>query len=216
MVAAFEGLAQQAARSHSGRGVHHDDLLQEARIGLLQAARKYDPSLGNRFSTAAFQRVNGAVVDCIREHARTIRLPKDIHDELAKVERARTTLTARTGTEPTTDELAAELGFTTARIEQLAAWAAPTGALTDDMAAGLADAEAVAVDAELEAADALAALLSPLAAGSKQRRVLELRLGLVDDELPRSQAAVAKVLGISQAAVHALEKRAIKALAEAA
>lgn len=43
-----------------------DDLIQEARIGLIEAARTFDPDRGTRFATHAVWRIRGRVQNAIR------------------------------------------------------------------------------------------------------------------------------------------------------
>lgn len=71
------GLAySEAARScWRGRGLELDDLRAEARVGLMAAADKFDPSRGNRFSTYAVPCIRRALMDAL--HARDeIRVPR--------------------------------------------------------------------------------------------------------------------------------------------
>jgi RNA polymerase sigma factor for flagellar operon FliA len=49
-------------RSHVSR----DDMMAQARLGLLEAAGKYDPEQGARFATFAYYRIQGAVIDGLR------------------------------------------------------------------------------------------------------------------------------------------------------
>jgi RNA polymerase sigma factor (sigma-70 family) len=61
------------ARARAGRAairlpahIELDDLVQEASIGLLQAASRFDPSRGLSFATLARHRIDGAVLDYLR------------------------------------------------------------------------------------------------------------------------------------------------------
>lgn len=60
------GLACRALRT-APRGVELDDLISLGTVALLEAARRYDPSVGASFSTFAFPRVRGAIVDGIAQ-----------------------------------------------------------------------------------------------------------------------------------------------------
>lgn len=75
MVRAIAG--QQAAKMP--RHIAVDDLYQEGLIGLLDAARKYDPALGVSFPAYARRRVLGAILDYIRDQGP---LSRDHHKAL--------------------------------------------------------------------------------------------------------------------------------------
>ena len=53
LVSANLRLVVSVAREYAGRGVPMLDLIQEGSLGLLAAAKKFDPELGFRFSTYA-------------------------------------------------------------------------------------------------------------------------------------------------------------------
>ncbi len=63
-------LARQLARSLGGRcSVERDDLISAGRVGLLNAARRFDPAQGVTFSHFASFRVRGAMLDAVRENS---------------------------------------------------------------------------------------------------------------------------------------------------
>jgi RNA polymerase sigma-32 factor len=51
LISAYFRYANSQARKFKSTGIPHEDLVQEAVIGLVKAAEKFDPSLGYRFST---------------------------------------------------------------------------------------------------------------------------------------------------------------------
>lgn len=59
-------------RTHS----HYEDILQEGRIALCEAARRFDESRGYQFSTYATPRIRGAISHYLRDKLFTIRLPR--------------------------------------------------------------------------------------------------------------------------------------------
>ena len=63
-----------ALRGMASRGndvVTRDDLLQAGMMGLVEAARRYDPAQEAAFSTFAMLRIRGAMLDAIRQSDRT-------------------------------------------------------------------------------------------------------------------------------------------------
>jgi RNA polymerase sigma factor FliA len=77
-----EIIARQVSRA-IGRGLELDDLLSYGREGLLDAARRYEPSRGVPFRAYANYRVRGAIIDGVR---RMGRLPRRLHDRLRGLE----------------------------------------------------------------------------------------------------------------------------------
>lgn len=68
-----------------GAGAPLDELVSYGQEGLLDAARKYDPSRGVPFRAYASFRVRGAIVDGIRA---TARLPRRMHERLRALDAA--------------------------------------------------------------------------------------------------------------------------------
>ncbi len=95
------------------------DLVQEGNIGLLQAAERYDPDRGFRFSTYAVWWIRRAVLRALSYDSRQIRLPEHIVAWTSKLERARSGLCQELGREPDRDELAEALETTPAHVEFL-------------------------------------------------------------------------------------------------
>lgn len=63
-----------------GRMGDRDDLLQEARVGLLIAAKEYDFDRGTKFSTLVGWWVRNRVLGFQQNHGRNVRMPKSVHE----------------------------------------------------------------------------------------------------------------------------------------
>lgn len=73
-------VARSVAARYAGRGVEVDDLRQAARMGLVKAARGYDPERG-AFLSYAVPMATGEVRRCFRDLARSVRPPRVADDE---------------------------------------------------------------------------------------------------------------------------------------
>lgn len=73
-------VARSLAARYAGRGVEVEDLRQAARVGLVKAARRYDPEQG-AFLSYAVPMATGEIRHCFREQARCVR-PSGEDDEL--------------------------------------------------------------------------------------------------------------------------------------
>ena len=90
------------------------DLINEGNLGLMQAARKYDPSVEGqdvKFITYAVWWIRQAILHALAEHAGSFRLPQKQANTLYRLERVRSLLTERLGRSPTEAELARDLGI---------------------------------------------------------------------------------------------------------
>jgi len=123
-------------------GLDRDDMLGWGMIGLLSAADNWDESRGLKFSTFAFPRIRGAILDEMR---RADLLPRGRRESLRDIERSTAQLEQELGAPPT--------------LEQIAERAEVT---IDDVESALADARAV-IESSLDhdsASGPLGALLS--------------------------------------------------------
>lgn len=82
-----------------------DDLIQSGMIGLLEAAKNYDPSRGASFATFAGIRIRGAMIDEVRRHDWT---PRSVHKKQRQVQQAIAEIEAQTG-QPATGRQVADL-----------------------------------------------------------------------------------------------------------
>jgi RNA polymerase sigma factor for flagellar operon FliA len=90
-----------------------EDLVSAGTIGLVKAARDYDPSYNAEFKTYAYIRIKGAVLDELRSFSL---LPTNQNKQINKAAHITRKITEKTGAPPTDSELAQKLGIT---LEQL-------------------------------------------------------------------------------------------------
>jgi len=197
------------------------DLIQEGNLGLIRAVHGYDAERGFRFSTYATWWIRQSIARGVRNSERSIRIPAHIADHLTALNRVSTAMYGELAHEPTDEELAQELGWTTAEIrglrelpEEPRSLDAPLGDDGDgDLDAVVADGDAVD-PLEDVMAGSLSTELEQLLAhelNARECMVLQLRFGL-DGSEPRTLEAVGDVLGTTRERVRQLEARALQKL----
>jgi RNA polymerase primary sigma factor len=209
------------AKTYRNRAIPLEDLIQEGAIGLMQAAERFDPEKGFRFSTYATHWIRQAIGRAIDNKSKAIRLPAHVSQSLRKVERERIRLARELGYDPSPDQLAAALGLGTKKLLTLLqssqdllsldmtvgdSGGVTLGGLIRDRNLG-SDPENLVLDQEM--IGELQRILSEL--NDREQRVMRLRFRLDETEAP-VQEDIAKEMKLSRERVRQIEVQAIKKL----
>lgn len=109
-------LAFSIAITFQNRGISLEDLVQEANMGLIRAAEKFDVTKGYRFSTYAAWWVRQSLSKAITNHSRIIRIPAHIVEANNKIEKAIFDLRVELMRHPTNEEVGARVGKTAKEV----------------------------------------------------------------------------------------------------
>lgn len=211
------------AKRYRNPNVPFLDLIHEGNLGLIQAARKYDPFQEGqdvKFITYAVWWIRQAILHALAEHAGSFRLPQKQANTLYRLERIRSLLTDRFGRTPTDRELSQELGISIDDVRVLTRASQTSLSLNDpvdeegDSELGDLLEQTVLPDTDerILRESFLRALKDALdELPERERRVLELRFGLQDDQ-PKTLREIGEMLDLSRERVRQIESRALNKL----
>lgn len=204
------------AKRYRGLGLSYMDLIHEGSLGIIEAAKRFDPDRNVKFISYAVWWVRQAIFHALSEHSRVFRLPQKLSGQVSRLSTAREKLKSELERAPTTEELAQHTKLTTAEVEQLLL------AAGDDVSLSAA----VGEEGNLELGDTLEQETIPSVElemirtsfeqriqsmvgdlDDKEREVIRMRFGL-DGEEPRTLQEIGEAMGLSRERIRQIESRA--------
>ncbi len=210
------------AKKYQNRGVSLTDLIQEGNVGLVTAARKFDPEQGVKFISYAVWWIRQAILASLANHGRAVRVPLNRASDLARIFREKERLKQEKGREPTTDELAEATMLTPELVESLQTLNAaeirldaPIGDSEDSqLVERFITEEAAEPEVEVESrllTETITDALSTLEA--RDAKVLRLYFGL-EGEREHTLEEIGNMLGVTRERIRQLRDRALRRLRE--
>jgi RNA polymerase primary sigma factor len=210
------------AKKYQNRGMALTDLIGEGNVGLLTAARKFDPDQGVKFISYAVWWIRQAILASLARQGRSVRVPLNRTADLSRIVRTAETLRQDLRREPTPEEIAVATGLTLEVVRALASLNTsdvrldapldPEGdrSLIDRFIADeQGDAEEQAMDRFLsEEIEQALRTLPP-----RDAKVLRLYFGL-DGGREHTLEEIGGMLGVTRERVRQLRDRALKRLRE--
>lgn len=220
MITSNLALVVSIAKRYPTDGMTLLDLIQEGIFGLIRAAEKFDWRRGFKFSTYATYWIRQAIQRGMENKERTIRIPTNVLQRERRVQRAEKELAAQLGRAPTDEEVAAKAELQVGDVEALRDMARtvtsldrPVGDSGEAAFGDLLPSNAPAPEEEVIVSlreNAVRRALSELP--DQEREVVQLRYGLNGETAPVGIQEIGRRLGLRQAEVRTLERRALERL----
>ena len=213
------------ARKFEGMGLDLLDLISEGNLGLIEAAKRFDPERLNKFLTYASWWVRQAIFHALAEHGNKIRLPQKVAGHLVQLNRITQKLSQSLGRTPMLQEIAEASGMPPDEVERLQLLQQTTSTVSTEQGLG---------DSDLTVGDSLEQEVEPSAMHTmdqesfleqieyslatlteKERRIITLHFGLGGED-PMTLEQIGKQFkpSISRERVRQLEERALARIRE--
>ena len=207
------------AKRYRGLGVSFLDLIHEGNLGLIEAARRFDPERNVKFITYAVWWIRQALTHALSVQTRAFSLPQKLSGAAARLTREVAELTDQLERAPTSSEIAADMGVSEQDVAALLQLGARDVSLSDrkggDGEEGgpelgdLLESPTPPLEDDLvrqSLIDRVRAALSEL--DEKEREVVSLRFGLDRDGEMRTLQEIGDRLHLSRERVRQIESRA--------
>jgi RNA polymerase primary sigma factor len=210
------------AKKYQNRGVSLTDLIQEGNVGLVTAARKFDPEQGVKFISYAVWWIRQAILASLANHGRAVRVPLNRASDLARIFREKERLKQELGRDPAPDELSQATDLTPELIESLQTLNAaeirldaPIGDSEDSqLVERFISEEAAEPEQDVESrllTETVGVALTMLEA--RDAKVLRLYFGL-EGEREHTLEEIGNMLGVTRERIRQLRDRALRRLRE--
>jgi len=202
-------------KRYRGLGLSFLDLIHEGSLGLMEAARRFDPDRNVKFISYAVWWVRQAIFHALSEQHRIFRLPQKLSGQVSKVGNAREKLASELERAPTTAELARKTDLSEHEVENALKVAGDDLSLSTAVGDGtleLGDTieqdTVPSVERQLMRSsfeEQIRSLVAEL--DEKERQVISMRFGL-DGEDPRTLQEIGGALGLSRERIRQIESKA--------
>jgi len=218
-------------KKYKGMGLSLPDLINEGNLGLIEAAKRFDPDKNVKFISYAVWWIRQAIIHALTKYSRIYHIPQKLSDQISEMKRVKAQLKKELGREPTREETAERMNIEVEEIEDLEILESKDVSLSDkyyndDVEVGDKIRDSLSPSVELQIVknsvqENIRDILNQL--DEKQALVLKLRFGIEDEELkskygiedfsPKTLQEIGDKLDLTRERIRQIEKKAMRKLA---
>jgi RNA polymerase primary sigma factor len=206
-------------KKYRGMGLSMLDLINEGNVGLIEAAKRFDPGRNVRFISYAVWWIRQAIIHALSQYSHIYNIPQKLSDQISLMKKKTASLKTELGRDPTREEIAGALGISETDVEDLELLEERNVSLSDkcydddfEIEDRISDGEAESVEYQIIKASAqhqIRDMLSVL--DEKEATVLKLRFGL-DDDRPMTLQEIGDRLHLTRERIRQIEQKAMRKL----
>ena len=207
------------AKKYRGMGLSLLDLINEGNVGLIEAAKRFDPNRNVRFISYAVWWIRQAIIHALSQYSRIFNIPQKLSDQISEMKRKTVEMKAELGRDPTRAEIAERMGISEEDVDDLAVLNEKNVSLSDriyDDGLEVEDRISDEINPSVEyqiiknsVQDQVRRMLGEL--DEKEALVLKLRFGL-DDDHPRTLQEIGCLLDLTRERIRQIEQKAMRKL----
>jgi RNA polymerase primary sigma factor len=206
-------------KKYRGMGLSLLDLINEGNLGLIEAAKRFDPKKNVKFISYAVWWIRQAVIHALSKYSRIYNIPQKLSDQISEMKKTRAQIKKDLKRDPTREELAARLKTTVENVEDMEILSGRNISLSDkyydeDMEVGdrIKDSLTPSVEYQIvknSIEKQIRSILKEL--DDKEALVLKLRFGFEDDRAHTLQE-IGNRLNLTRERIRQIEKKAMRKL----
>jgi RNA polymerase primary sigma factor len=220
-------------KKYRGMGLSLPDLINEGNLGLIEAAKRFDPSKNVKFISYAVWWIRQAIIHALTKYSRIYHIPQKLSDQISEMKKVKAQLKKELGREATREEIAERMKIAVEDVEDMQILTGRDVSLSDkyyddDMEIGdrIKDSLSPSVEYQIvknSVQENIRVILNELE--EKEADVLKLRFGIFDkkleekygiqekDQSPNTLQEIGDKLHLTRERIRQIEKKAMRKLA---
>jgi RNA polymerase primary sigma factor len=206
-------------KKYRGMGLSLLDLINEGNVGLIEAARRFDPARNVRFISYAVWWIRQAIIHALSRYSHIYNIPQKLSDQISLMKKKTAALKAELNRDPTREEIAKVMGVTVEDLEDLMILEERKLSLSEkyhdeelEVEDRISDEGTPSVEQQVvrnSVNEQIRELLDLL--DEKEALVIKWRFGL-DDDRPRTLQEIGDSLGLTRERIRQIEQKAMRKL----
>jgi RNA polymerase primary sigma factor len=207
-------------KKYRGMGIGMFDLINEGNLGLIEAAKRFDPDRNVKFISYAVWWIRQAIIHALTRYSRAYHLPQKLSAKISEMKRKVAGLKTELSREPTREEIAKKMDIDKDEVEDLEILDGKDVSLSDkyfeegvEIEDRIKDDLTPSVEYQIiknSIQQQIRGMLGEL--DDKEANVLKLRFGL-DDDKARTLQEIGDMLNLSRERIRQIEQKAMRKLA---